>query len=69
VCIFFSRTAVEVGIESPSYLVAEDAGTVMVCATATGTLARNVIVTFTTMDGSATGQSVLHVRTLLICVQ
>ena len=51
----------EVGIESPSYLVAEDAGTVMVCATATGALARNIIVTFTTMDGSATGQSVHHV--------
>ena len=52
----------EVGIESPSYLVAEDAGTVMVCATANDNLAQNVIVTFTTMDGSATGQSVLHVH-------
>ena len=52
----------EIGIESPSYLVAEDAGPVMVCATATNNLARNFIVTFTTMDGSATGQSVLHVH-------
>ena len=55
----------EVGIESPSYLVAEDAGTVMVCAIATGTLTRNVIVTFTTMDGSATGQSVNSVH--IVC--
>ena len=54
----------QVGIESPSYLVAEDAGPVMVCATATGTLARDVVVTFTTMDGSATGQSVFHVTLL-----
>ena len=61
-CIFFSRTAVEVAIDGPSYLVAEDVGPVMVCITATGTLARNVTVTFTTMDGSATGQSVLYVN-------
>ena len=52
----------QVGIESSSYLVAEDAGPVMVCATATGTLARDVVVTFTTMDGSAMGQSVFHVH-------
>ena len=57
-----SHIAVQVGIESPSYLVAEDAGPVMVCATATGTLAHDVVVAFTTMDGSATGQSVLHVH-------
>ena len=44
--------------------MAEDAGPVMVCATATGTLARGVVVAFTTMDGSATGQSVLHVTLL-----
>ena len=58
---FFSHTAVQVGIESLFYLVAEDAGPVMVCATATGTLARNVV-TFTTMDGSAMGRSVFHVH-------
>ena len=65
VYFFFAHTAVQVGIESPSYLVAEDAGPVIVCATATGTLARDVVVAFTTMDGSATGQSVLHACTLL----
>ena len=52
----------EVRIESPSYFVAGDAGPVMVCATATGTLTRNVTVTFTTTDGSATCQSVLYVN-------
>ena len=67
VCIFFSHTAVEIGIESPSYLVAEDSGPVMVCATATGALARNVIVTFTTMDGSATGQSYTVECTYDVC--
>ena len=68
-CLFTS-TAVQVAIDSPSYLVAEDAGPVMVCATATGTLARDVVVAFTTMDGSATGQSVLHVTLLnVLCVQ
>ena len=65
VYFFFAHTAVQVGIESPSYLVAEDAGPVMVCATATGTLAQIVAVAFTTMDGSATGQSVFHACTLL----
>ena len=59
---FFPHTAVQVGIESPSYLAAEDAGPVTMCATATGTLARGVVVTFTTMDGSATGQCLLHVH-------
>ena len=58
--LFFSHTALQVGIESPFCLVTEDAGPVMVCATTTGTLARNVVVTFTTMDGSAMGQSVFH---------
>ena len=62
VSIFFSRTAVEVGIDRPSYLVAEDAGHVMVCAAATRTLAQVVNVTFTTMDGSAVGQSVFYVN-------
>ena len=52
----------EVRFESSSYLVAEDAGPVMVCTTATGTLARNVTVTFITTDGSATCQSVLYVN-------
>ena len=65
VYFFFAHTAVQVGIESPSYLVAEDAGPVMVCVTATGTLARDVVVAFTTMDGSATGQSVFHACTPL----
>ena len=67
-CIFFSYTAVVIGIESLSYLVAEDSGPVMVCATATGgTLARNVIVTFTTMNGSATGQSYTVECTYDVC--
>ena len=46
----------QIGFDNPSYVVSETAGSVMVCATLTGQLARDVVVTFFTTDGSATGQ-------------
>jgi len=45
---------VQIGFENPSYIVSESAGSLMVCATLTGQLARDVVVTFFTTDGSAT---------------
>ena len=55
-CVFSnSHTAVQVGIENPSYLSAEDEGLVTVCATTNGTLDRHVIVTLSTVNGTATG--------------
>lgn len=45
----------QVGIERSSYLGAEDAELVTVCATANGTLDRGVVVTFSTVNGTATG--------------
>ena len=64
------NAAVQIGLENPSYTVAEDAGSVMVCATESGPvqLDRDVVVTFTTEDDSASGQSaVLHVYAYVVC--
>ena len=57
--------AVRIGFENPSYVVSESAGSLMVCASLTGQLARDVVVTFFTEDGSATGQSILYVHRVL----
>ena len=57
--------AVQIGFENPSYVVSGSAGSLMVCATLTGQLARDVVVTFETEDGSATGQSILYVHRVL----
>ena len=51
---------VQVGFENSSYLVAEDAGPVSVCVTVTGQLVRDIVVTLSTVDGSAMGKSLLH---------
>jgi len=66
-CILFCLhiVAVQIGFENPSYVVSESAGPLMVCAILTGQLARNVVVTFETEDGSATGQSILYVHRVL----
>lgn len=55
--------AVQIRFENPSHVVAEDSGNVTVCATATGQLARNAIVTITTADDTAIGEPV-HVAKL-----
>ena len=57
--------AVQIGFENPSYVVSETAGSLMVCAILTGQLARDVVVTFFTTGGSATGQSILYVHRVL----
>ena len=51
---------VQVGFENTSYLVAEDAGSVSVCVTVTGQLARDIVVTLSTADGTAIGNYFLH---------
>lgn len=48
--------AVQIGFENPFYVVAEDSGNVTVCATATGQLVRDTIVTLTTADDTAVGE-------------
>lgn len=48
--------AVQIGFENPFYVVAEDSGNVTVCATATGQLVRDTIVTLTTADDTAMGE-------------
>ena len=53
-------SAVQVGFENTSYLVAEDAGSVSVCVTITGQLARDIVVTFCAGDGTAVGKSLFH---------
>ncbi len=49
---------VVIDLELPSYTVNEANGTVEVCATiVSGTLERSVVVTISTSDGTATGES------------
>ena len=52
--------AVQAGFENTSYLVAEDAGSVSVCVTITVQLARDIVVTLSTADGTAIGNYFLH---------
>ena len=64
------NAAVQIGLENPSYTVAEDAGSVRVCATESGPvqLDRDVVVTFTTADDTASGRSaVLRVHACSCC--
>ena len=51
---------VQVALENSSYLVAEDAGSVSVCVNITGQLGRDVVVTLSTADDTAMGNSLLH---------
>ena len=51
---------VTIGLERVTYNVTEGVGTVEVCAVLlNGTLARNAVVTLSTLDDSATGKSLL----------
>ena len=64
--IYDHTLAVQIRFENPSYVVAEDSGNVTVCATATGQLVRDAIVTLTTADDTAMGEllSVAKVKTV-----
>ena len=56
----FHNLVVQVALENSSYLVAEDAGPVSVCVTVTGQLGRDTVVTLSTADDTAMGNSLLH---------
>ena len=63
-CIIFPlplllHSEVTIGLEETSYTTAEDSGTVEVCAVVVeGELERSAEVILSTVDGTATGQSV-----------
>ena len=63
----FHDLVVQVGFENSSYLVAEDTGPVSVCVTITGQLARDIVVTLSTADGSAIGKSLPQPANLPSC--
>jgi len=56
---FLLQSEVTIGLERTSYTTAEDGGSVEVCAVVVeGELERSSEVSISTVDGSATGQSV-----------
>ena len=66
------RTGVEIGLESPTYSVNESNGDITlleVCAQLNvGTLEKNVTVTLTSMDGSATSTGTTVNENPCICL-
>jgi len=56
----FHDLVVQVALENSSYLVAEDAGPGSVCVTIVGQLGRDIVVTLSTADDTAMGNSLLH---------
>ncbi len=63
ICLF---SGVTIEIDVPEITVPEDVGVVEVCASVTnGTLARETVVTVSTVDGTAVGESLTLSSTLL----
>ena len=65
---FSSSSAVTIGFDATSYTITESANSVSVSVSMqSGSLARDVIVTVQTVDGTATGGALSHTQTLYMC--
>ena len=65
--LFYHSSVVTIGFDAATYTFTETDSTVsssVIVSVQSGSLARDVVVTVQTVDGTATGETIVHTRTL-----